>query len=675
MPDIPDTDLSGQLLDNIFGNGWELIVPGSSIPEETVVSTFVFPLFQMLNAVVLTATAIMVGYVFCFGVVGTANEGVPLGRRFHSMWVPIRAAMGVTWLIPLPYISILQIMLLTCISWSISFANEVWSTGLDYLETNTGFIATAETEDTAQVENIAAGIMDNLIIQHYYDHKLDIPTENNVIYETITKNGEHQIYFVFYPPDTDGIVTEDMGQILLNCEDPEGQLCSARYDALEQLVKDLVPISLGIIGINTASYSSSIPTADDFNDAVETYRQTVANNADAYFDEKNTDITEKIHEFVEEAKQLGWSSAGAWYWNMARIQAEASDEISNIPEVDSFNENVLNPSVSFGQINEYLTAAEAYRESATQSVEGSPGSKMDLMDIRGGDDGIKWLLAKLNFSNGFVDLITDSDSDIVTSLASTGHTIIGMSELLLGAAALIDIGQETIKQADNSFTGIVTTLIPGLSMKKKIVIGVIIGTLKFLGKVVFLLIFILFPLGVGLAFYLPAVPLLLWVMSVLNWLILILETLVAAPLWAAAHAMPSGEGLAGDHGKPGYYIFIQILLRPVLMVTGLLLSIIVLKCVGAFIGECFNIFSEAMNDGYLQGPVTQISMMFVFGSLAALYAHRIFSLIFHLPDNVMRWVGGNIHSMGESMDVDKMKNQFGSFLRENRNWIRRSFKA
>ena len=431
---------------------------------------------------------------------------------------------------------------------------------------------------------------------------------------------------------------------------------------------------MGIISINTEYLDFPKPTKQDFNNAVETYRQAVAASAGEYFDEKNNQLTEQIEEFVDEAKKVGWASAGMWYWNMARIQAEANDELANCPEVDSFNETVLNPSISFAQIGEYLAAAKAYRESAIQSNGGSPGSEAELMDLRGHEDGKNWLLAKLDLANNFVDDISESDSDLVTTLSGIGHNIIITSEILFAGAAAIEIGQETIKQADQSFTGIVTTLIPGLSIKKKVILGIIIGTLKFLSKVVFILILILFPLGIALAFYLPAVPFMLWCLSVLNWIVLILESLVAAPLWAAAHAMPNGEGFSGDHGKPGYYIFIHILLRPALMVTGLLLSIIVLKGVGFFIGEGFKVFAEGMNEGYLQGVVTQITMMFVFGSLAALYAHRIFGLIFHLPDNVMRWVGGHVHSMGESMDVDKFKGQFGNFMREKKNWLSRTFR-
>jgi len=60
-------------------------------------------------------------------------------------------------------------------------------------------------------------------------------------------------------------------------------------------------------------------------------------------------------------------------------------------------------------------------------------------------------------------------------------------------------------------------------------------------------------------------------------LILVLEAVVAAPVWIAAHAMPEGEGIAGEHGRRGYMMLINILLRPSLMVIGFFLSIVLIS--------------------------------------------------------------------------------------------------
>jgi conjugal transfer/type IV secretion protein DotA/TraY len=72
--------------------------------------------------------------------------------------------------------------------------------------------------------------------------------------------------------------------------------------------------------------------------------------------------------------------------------------------------------------------------------------------------------------------------------------------------------------------------------------------------VLMLLAIPLFALGFIWAYYLPALPFLLFWGGVINWLILVVEALVAAPLWIAAHAMPEGDCMAANAGRQGYML-------------------------------------------------------------------------------------------------------------------------
>jgi len=75
--------------------------------------------------------------------------------------------------------------------------------------------------------------------------------------------------------------------------------------------------------------------------------------------------------------------------------------------------------------------------------------------------------------------------------------------------------------------------------------------------------------GFTLAYYLPAIPIIFWVLGIVGWLIMVLEAVVAAPLWAASHVLPEGEGFAGPPARQGYMLLLALLIRPVLMVIGL----------------------------------------------------------------------------------------------------------
>ena len=96
------------------------------------------------------------------------------------------------------------------------------------------------------------------------------------------------------------------------------------------------------------------------------------------------------------------------------------------------------------------------------------------------------------------------------------------------------------------------------------------------------------------------------------------------------------------------------------MVVGLLMSIILLTGVGEVIGLGFKIFANGMLEDRIRGIPTAIAMMFLFGGLSVMFAHKIFGLIMHFPDHVMRWVGHYISGSGEAQDLEKIKSGFGA---------------
>ena len=68
---------------------------------------------------------------------------------------------------------------------------------------------------------------------------------------------------------------------------------------------------------------------------------------------------------------------------------------------------------------------------------------------------------------------------------------------------------------------------------------------KYISFVLFTVFLPLLLYGLALAYYLPAIPFIRWVSALVGWIILVVEALVAAPLWLCAHALPEGDGAAG----------------------------------------------------------------------------------------------------------------------------------
>ena len=164
--------------------------------------------------------------------------------------------------------------------------------------------------------------------------------------------------------------------------------------------------------------------------------------------------------------------------------------------------------------------------------------------------------------------------------------------------------------------------------------------------------------GLALAYYLPAIPFIRWISALVGWIILVVEALVAAPLWLCAHALPEGDGAAGQHGKRGYFLLLGILIRPPLMVCGFFAAVILMNVVGRLLGAGFEIFVGGTMQTKIIGITGTFAMLVILGIVVIMTANKFFSLIHYLPEYVTNWIGQQFHGLGEKEDQAGVKNVF-----------------
>jgi conjugal transfer/type IV secretion protein DotA/TraY len=230
-----------------------------------------------------------------------------------------------------------------------------------------------------------------------------------------------------------------------------------------------------------------------------------------------------------------------------------------------------------------------------------------------------------------------------------GHYLIGGAQgLTAGAVAAGTAGAATE-------AGLESTLAELLSFGGSAAAGRALGFLAMAAMTLCLLIAsALFSAGIMLAFYLPALPWILWMSAVLGWLILIVETLFAAPLWAVGHLIPEGDGMTGQHGRQGYMLLLGVLARPPLMVAGFFASLIIFSLFGNFVGHCFSIFISSSEQGHITGITTMIMQVVILTAAMVAFSHKIFSLINNLPERVVNWIGQLNQNLGEAADESRV---------------------
>ena len=179
----------------------------------------------------------------------------------------------------------------------------------------------------------------------------------------------------------------------------------------------------------------------------------------------------------------------------------------------------------------------------------------------------------------------------------------------------------------------------GLGMFSGLCVGVIMAVL-ILAPLAMVIIALLWGIGILIGIYLPLVPYLVYTFTSITWFVLVIETIVAAPIVALALVSPAGEQL----GRAGQALVLiaNVVLRPGLMVIAFILSI---KLVNAVL--------DMLNFGFFQTVSASIQYIGIMGIIIICYLYaavslaliqECFSLIHILPDRVIRWIGGHPES-------------------------------
>ncbi len=198
--------------------------------------------------------------------------------------------------------------------------------------------------------------------------------------------------------------------------------------------------------------------------------------------------------------------------------------------------------------------------------------------------------------------------------------------------------------------------------------------------------------GVSLGFYMPLYPYMLFTFGVIGWLIAVAEAMVAAPLVAFGITHPEGHDFLGS-AKQGMMLLLGIFLRPSLMVIGLFGGMILCQVAmgiavhtfTGFISDLFalapakgaasgdvlgavsqlfmNVSTESVASGGLGGLIGAMMCLVIFPlflSIFTVFVYTIvttsFSLIFHLPDYIMLWIGApQAHGQNAAQLADQVK--------------------
>jgi conjugal transfer/type IV secretion protein DotA/TraY len=238
------------------------------------------------------------------------------------------------------------------------------------------------------------------------------------------------------------------------------------------------------------------------------------------------------------------------------------------------------------------------------------------------------------------------DTYIAFLFVAGGAEVATDSTFKLMEIAFKSVGGKTLGELGGGFSSLLGSLVGKPMGAAKEAIGTVLG--------IFTTIF--FTTGMMLAFFLPLIPFFRFMFNVLTWIVSLIEAVIAVPLVALAHLNPEGEGLPGASAKSAYFFTFNIFLRPVLMVFGLVLGIVIFFIAASYMNLLYTqavVGTGGLAHGHLMLSRFVYSFMYVFMLFMA--ANSAFHMIDWLPEHALKWMGATPLHWQKMGDPDQVQ--------------------
>ncbi len=648
------SDASIGILNQLFG------IPGGewhSIYYQTVggigQGSLFFTLLSDLDSVVLAWVTLTILIVMGIGAMNTAHEGKSLGQRYHTIWTPVRSAAALVMLAPIPGVglSLIQGVVLLMIWFSVGGANFLATQATSYMVKNGGVLSGVQASGG---KKLALQIMQSDITSQYFVNyqsvKLTPPQA-----QWVPAPGGGGWWKIQWPvPAGQGLAPGAFGTIRIPCYSQGGPLCTARKQAIMEMIKSeyqgWAQSAVNSTQAKTGASSLSVTNQGATKQPAPTNTtiMTAAAAYDAAIMKAEPQEIAAAHPKYEAALQslksgvtnLGWMSLGTYYWEIAGANQALQSRIDAAPKWAGYDSKAISRALGRQDTSGLARVLIQTEKNAatTRGPEPVQAHESKLYAIFSSDGAwyAQYPINTLLVGNPIANLqkVGDTIVNIEIPAAIAAYTAARAGTAAASRAANTGFFKY-VPIIGNAATGVTKALKSGVKTLAPFVTALVLG---------------LFLVGVTWAYYLPSVPFIIWTFAVVSWLLMLVEALVGAVLWAAAIALPEGEGIIGPRGDQGVMLLITVMFTPPLMVIGFFVGFELMGILGTSIGQSLGIFLGSAMRGVSWNPVTWFATAVLASIIAVMLVHKIFGLITSLPEKVFRWVGGQGAQLGGGGD-------------------------
>lgn len=740
---IPLNDQSVLFLSEIFGKVGNVIGGATSTPLRIVILLF--------NNIALVVGGFIILYTIIVSTINTSNDGELLGKKWNSVWIPMRAAIGFGLLLPAGTngYALVQVAVMWIVVQGVGAANYVWGQYLKNVAIGNAspqqpYVSQSTMQNVAKVfqnASCAYAIAANSNIQNQMPVGMSSLNTTDKIspvmnVPTALDGGKIQ----FGTTDENGNISYNCGSVTLQKTntvaisklqgDPtigafqaaafyqaqengafKNVLGSVQGNSLTQYFKSsaawtknqsLLSISRALYNladyyVNTSNYCNNnsdrncvntvqrqiMTQAENYVAASTTYENreakqaklnSLAKQANAIANSGQTPRNNPLiatsgavkESYLYQAQQFGWIYAGSYYLILSSLTSEINqdsdtnmipapqvtspviplDTLTNNPTATTIANNIVQVSTVCGTStsdNLPPPTSKAVPCIPNELNTGGPSSVTNV-DLGQSDLGPVATL----FSNALTDCYT-MFLNYLGNKASTGNPLVTLSSvgsnMIYTAVSAYVVGGALLVGSSALAGGIplVSRSVTAQSVVQAIQLAVSIFIIPVLAVVAAFAGF-----GAIAGYYLPLIPYFLFTVGALAWLFLVIEAMVAAPILALGIIHPEGGHDIWGKSEQGITMLLGIFLRPALMIIGFVAASVLIYIAFNMVNGGFYTAISSLS----LGVVGVTAMLLIYIGVITFMCHQCFKLIYKLPDQILRWIGGTPETAGGEGDQE-----------------------
>ncbi|MDP9196888.1 MAG: DotA/TraY family protein, partial [Pseudomonadota bacterium] len=634
VPPDPGADASLGFIRTVFGTDGARIASGGGVLQQGLRQ-----MLSMYSTAILILASIILLYYLVAMTIETAHHGVPFGKRHNMVWSPIRLVFALLLLIPIGGgLNTGQYMILNVARWGAGLGSNVWAVFTQNARNMAYEAAQAPIPDVQpQLVNAFEALKcvkqkkNELAAKRSSLKGANVPNSANygksleTTFGTDEREGATFMYFG---------TTEDptaCGTIELDKASPGDSPFLQNFKAAKRSifmdkVTKLKPGAYAAADLTSRRKDSTplrVSEATVEQAAVEELKKLEGLNNE--FRQEMTQAHAQARaqlkaelEAAQNAPDRGWTRAMTYFVAGAGKASALAKATMDKPKVrapatlDETGRDVLSGLAKlallpydFGyKIGEMIESGQfecaadikCWLEHFKKAAEGFLDKLFEAMFKQAGmGNGNSWLF------------FTYSSANPMASMVTLGHSLQTMNLYGMGIALTMVI------LTGGTAGGSPATGFATLAMSTG------------------------FAAGFALSYVLPLIPVMRFFFGVISWLVMLLEGLVAIPLIALAHMNTEGEGLPGPMARQAYMYALNLFLRPIMLIIGMVAAMMMFSIA---IGILNPVFTAAVGGFSTGSAMAKFMFTIVYAVAGYTVANACFHLIDLFPEHSLRWIGG-----------------------------------